>query len=89
MTFAFSVPSSMDTSDETRTDEVETSGGRVRGIKEGEISCFLGIPYAAPPFGDNRLFAERPSPRRGTACGTRHIRADRSPDSPSPTRSAR
>ena len=61
MTFAFSVPSSMDTSDEARTDEVETSGGKVRGIKEGEISCFLGIPYAAPPFGDNRFQAPVPA----------------------------
>ncbi len=61
MTFAFSVPSSMDTLDEARTDEVETSGGKVRGIKEGEISCFLGIPYAAPPFGDNRFQAPVPA----------------------------
>lgn len=51
----------MDTSDEARTDEVETSGGKVRGIKEGEISCFLGIPYAAPPFGDNRFQAPVPA----------------------------
>jgi para-nitrobenzyl esterase len=61
MTFAFSVPSSMDTSDEARTDEVETSGGKVRGIKEGEISCFLGIPYAAAPFGANRFQAPVPA----------------------------
>jgi carboxylesterase type B len=61
MTFAFSVPSSMDTSDEARTDEVETSGGRVRGTKEGEIFRFLGIPYAAAPFGDNRFQAPVPA----------------------------
>src|SRR3712207_6187349 len=57
MTFAFSVPLSMDISDEVRTEEVETSGGKVKGIMEGEISRFLGIPYAAPPFGANRFKA--------------------------------
>jgi carboxylesterase type B len=40
---------------------VQTSGGKVSGIKEGEISCFLGIPYAAPPFGANRFRAPVPA----------------------------
>jgi carboxylesterase type B len=40
---------------------VQTSGGKVSGIKEGEISCFLGIPYAAAPFGANRFKAPVPA----------------------------
>lgn len=40
---------------------VQTSGGKVRGIKEGEISWFLGIPYAAAPFGPNRFRAPVPA----------------------------
>jgi len=40
---------------------VQTSGGKVSGIKEGAISCFLGIPYAAPPFGANRFRAPVPA----------------------------
>jgi len=45
----------MDTSDEVPP--VQTSGGKVRGTKEGEIFRFLGIPYAAAPFGANRFQA--------------------------------
>jgi carboxylesterase type B len=40
---------------------VQTSGGKVSGIKEGEISYFLGIPYAAAPFGANRFRAPVPA----------------------------
>ena len=61
MTFAFSVPP-MDTTPDTSAEViVQTSGGKVRGIKEGAISRFLGIPYAAPPFGANRFQAPVPA----------------------------
>jgi len=34
---------------------VETVQGKVRGRMAGRAASFLGIPYAAPPFGENRL----------------------------------
>ncbi|APU14611.1 carboxylesterase/lipase family protein [Actinoalloteichus fjordicus] len=43
-------------------DLVATSAGRVRGIaRSPEVLAFLGIPYAAPPFGADRFRAPRPA----------------------------
>jgi para-nitrobenzyl esterase len=39
---------------------VETARGLVRGRRTGGAVAFLGIPYAAPPFGPNRLRAPQP-----------------------------
>ncbi len=44
------------------TEEIVTvSGGVVRGTREDGVSRFLGIPYAAPPVGENRFAAPRPA----------------------------
>jgi len=39
---------------------VETSRGAVRGAVEAGIARFLGVPFAAPPFGADRLELPRP-----------------------------
>ncbi|MFG2085365.1 MULTISPECIES: carboxylesterase/lipase family protein [unclassified Spirillospora] len=39
---------------------VQTSYGKVRGTTRDGVTAFLGIPYAAPPFGPNRFQAPRP-----------------------------
>ncbi|MDR6868313.1 para-nitrobenzyl esterase [Microbacterium resistens] len=41
--------------------EIRVSAGVVRGEEEGGILRFLGVPYAAPPFGENRFRAPRPA----------------------------
>lgn len=39
---------------------VRTAQGRVRGTTGDGVTAFLGLPYAAPPFGPNRFRAPRP-----------------------------
>ncbi|WP_435195281.1 carboxylesterase/lipase family protein [Streptomyces sp. NRRL F-5630] len=34
---------------------VPTSAGRIRGQWKGEVAAFMGVSYAAPPFGPRRL----------------------------------
>jgi para-nitrobenzyl esterase len=35
--------------------EVTMAQGRLRGRRAGDVAMFLGVPYAAPPFGAGRL----------------------------------
>jgi para-nitrobenzyl esterase len=45
----------------TRQPLVKLKDGAVRGKHENGISAFLGIPYAAPPFGANRMRPPQPA----------------------------
>lgn len=43
-----------------RNPVVQTEHGAVRGRAQAGVSSFLGIPYAAPPFGVDRMRPPRP-----------------------------
>ena len=42
------------------TVDVKTACGRIRGMRQGDLSTFKGIPYAGPVSGANRFKAPPP-----------------------------
>ena len=40
---------------------VATAAGQVQGVRQGAVSAFRGVPYAAPPVGDLRWREPRPA----------------------------
>lgn len=51
--------------------EVQVASGRVRGRMDRGVAAFLGIPYAAPPFGSHRMRPpEPPVPWEGERSAT-------------------
>jgi para-nitrobenzyl esterase len=60
---------SVPTTPNTQPPVIRTAHGAVRGSVAEGVNRFLGIPYAAPPFGDNRL---RPPQRVEPWSGVRH-----------------
>ncbi|MBV9792820.1 MAG: carboxylesterase/lipase family protein [Actinobacteria bacterium] len=46
--------------DAARYPVVQLGDGAVRGLAEDGVAAFLGVPYAAPPFGANRMRPPQP-----------------------------
>jgi para-nitrobenzyl esterase len=49
-------------SDAARHPVIQLGDGAVRGLAEDGVAAFLGVPYAAPPFGANRMRPPQPVP---------------------------
>ncbi len=71
-------------SEMSRQQVVRLKDGTIRGKAESGVSVFLGIPYAAPPFGANRMLPPQPVPawegeRDATAFGPTAPKGDYPP----------
>jgi para-nitrobenzyl esterase len=64
---------------------VRIDGGDLRGTARDGVSAFLGIPYAAPPFGSRRFAApQRPEPWDGVRTADRFGPTAPKPPYPAP-----
>ncbi len=60
-------------SESTEAPTVTVRGGVLKGRRSGGVSAFLGVPYAAAPFGANRMRPPQPvTPWTGTRLATEY-----------------
>ncbi|MFJ3670864.1 carboxylesterase/lipase family protein [Streptomyces sp. NPDC090106] len=75
----------------SRSPQVVTAAGTVRGLREGGLDVYRGIPYARPPVGEARFAAPRrpdrwDGVREATAFGPPPPQEPLGPDGPLPPR---
>ena len=50
-----------DSGDQTISPIVKIENGSIKGVQEGDLKKYLGIPYAEPPIGNLRWASTKPA----------------------------